>query len=454
MFARPHATPGPSMRDFEAYYAAGAAARAGGDAYGKALWTYEKTLDGVDASRYEILPFVGPPPSLLLWKSIAAIPYGIAVHAWQIVLGLCALIVAFLCARLCRLRLSPLTALMVLAVFLAFGPMTSDLALGQIALPALAAVLIAVAISNRSALPAAVAGALAFVQPNIGITIAGLTRHKRGRLIAVLAVLLFLELFALTGGIEGIFSYVQVLQQHGAAERFSAIQITPAAIAYGFGVGSAAAQLIGGFIALAATAAWFLGMRSIDSQSQRFAFTCALAPLSMPFFHEHDLVIVVFPAMLMALRCSGPLALAGFFTCSVDWLGLAQRPDGTVQTVLLAASGLFALIAIRGYTRKQLVAPLAIIALAALFGALAAAHPLPVWPDGMRGFPVTPEMSVAQIWEAEQRATGLLSPNAFAALLRVLPLLGCALLSAQLYRIRSKDLADSRRPYAVPAASL
>lgn len=442
------------MRDFEAYYAAGAAARAGDDAYGKAIWTYEKTIEGVDASRSELLPFVGPPPALVVWKALAAIPYAAAVHVWQIFLGVCALIVAFLCARLCPLRFSPAIAVMLGAVFLAFGPITSDLALGQIALPALAAVLTAVALANRSALVAAVAGAFAFVQPNIGITIAGLMRDKRGRLIAILAVLLFLELFVLTGGIESIFSYLQVLQQHGAAERFSAIQITPAAIAYGFGLGSGAAQLIGGFVALAATAAWLFGMRSIESASHRFAFTCALAPLSMPFFHEHDLVIVVFPALLMALRCRGPLALAGFFLCSIDWLGLTQRPDGTVQTVLLAASGLFAFLAIRGYTRKQLVAPLAIIALAALLGALAAAHPLPVWPDAMRAFAVTPGMSAAQIWEAEQRATGLLSPNSFAALLRVLPLLGCALLTRQLYRIRLTDLAHSKRPYAVPAASL
>jgi len=442
------------MRDFEAYYAAGAAARAGDDPYGAAIWKYERGIDGVYASAYEVLPFVGPPPSLLVWKTIAAIPYRIAVHVWQIGLALCALLAAVLCLKLSKVRLDVWTGLAAIPVFLAFGPLTSDLALGQVALPAFAFVLLAITLANRNAIIAAVAGALGFIQPNVGITVAALMRTKRGVLIAILSVLLFVEAFALAGGFETLFTYVQVLQQHGAAERFSAIQITPAAIAYGFGISSTGAQAIGIIVMASATIAWLLNIKKFDSDAQCFAFTCAIAPLSMPFFHEHDLLVIVLPALLIALRCGGPLALAGFFLCSIDWLGLAQRPDGTVQTVLLAASGLLAFLAVRDYRRTQIVAPLALIAAAAMLGGIAAFHPLPIWPDAMRAIHVTSGMTVAQIWEAEQRATGLLAPNAFSAALRLLPLLGCALLSWQLSRFRATDLADSRTPYAVPAANL
>jgi len=442
------------MRDFEAYYAAGSVARAGDDPYGKDIWKYELVIDGVNAARYEVLPFVGPPPSLLIWKTFASLRYAAAMHLWQIVLGLCALLTAVLCGRLCRVRLSTLATLAIALAFLAFGPVTSDLALGQVALPAFAMVVIAVVIARRNAIGAAVAGAVSFIQPNVGITIAALMRDKRGLLIAVLSILLTVEAFALSGGVDAMFSYLQLLQQHGAAERFSAIQITPAAIAYGLGASAAGAQIIGTAVALLATIAWFVAIRKIDSTPQFFAFTCAIAPLSMPFFHEHDLLVTILPALFMAMRCRSPLALAPFFLCSIDWLGLAQRPDGTVQTVLLAASGLLSLAALRGYTRVQVTAPLFIISAAALFGAFAAAHPMPVWPDAMQPYHVPPGATIAQIWEAEQRATGLLAPNVFRSALRVLPLVGCALLSWQLYRLKSTDLEDSKTPYAVPAASL
>ena len=57
---RPAPTQGPFARDFEAYYAAGAAWNAGGDAWSRAIWSAERGIAGVDASRDEMLPYVGP----------------------------------------------------------------------------------------------------------------------------------------------------------------------------------------------------------------------------------------------------------------------------------------------------------------------------------------------------------------------------------------------------------
>ena len=60
---------GPPLIDFSAYYAAGRYWSHGGDPYGVGIWSIEKTLPGFDPSRLELLPFVGPPLSLLLWAA-------------------------------------------------------------------------------------------------------------------------------------------------------------------------------------------------------------------------------------------------------------------------------------------------------------------------------------------------------------------------------------------------
>ncbi len=70
--ARPRPTPGPFLRDFEAYWAAGSAWNAHGDPYGRAIWTAERAVAGVDARHDEVLPFVGPPATLLAWTSVRA----------------------------------------------------------------------------------------------------------------------------------------------------------------------------------------------------------------------------------------------------------------------------------------------------------------------------------------------------------------------------------------------
>ena len=82
LFARPHPTPGPALRDFEAYWSAGAAFNAGEDPYGRAVWSAERTVPGVDASRDELLPFVGPPATLPLWSVFARFPYATAAGLW------------------------------------------------------------------------------------------------------------------------------------------------------------------------------------------------------------------------------------------------------------------------------------------------------------------------------------------------------------------------------------
>ncbi|HTA40668.1 MAG TPA: hypothetical protein VK760_16415, partial [Candidatus Acidoferrales bacterium] len=130
LFARPHATPGPALRDFEAYWSAGAAYNAGTNPYERDVWNAERTVPGVDASRDELLPFVGPPATLPLWSAFARFPYETAARAWWAALALALLALLLLLARAAGGAIAPFNVAALVLLALGFGPMTSDLALG------------------------------------------------------------------------------------------------------------------------------------------------------------------------------------------------------------------------------------------------------------------------------------------------------------------------------------
>src|SRR5579871_4668324 len=85
---RPTTTPGPALRDFEAYYAAGSARDAGDDPYSRALWRAERAIPGVDPSREELLPYVGPPFGLALWEMLARLDWARACAVWSFALAI------------------------------------------------------------------------------------------------------------------------------------------------------------------------------------------------------------------------------------------------------------------------------------------------------------------------------------------------------------------------------
>ncbi len=103
---RPPQTTGPFARDFTAYYAAGAVWNAGGDPWSRDVWRIERTIPGVDASRDEVLPFVGPAASLPLWSLFARLPFDVARIIWMAVLALALLALAVAAATLAHVRLT------------------------------------------------------------------------------------------------------------------------------------------------------------------------------------------------------------------------------------------------------------------------------------------------------------------------------------------------------------
>lgn len=446
-FARPHSTTGPPMRDFEAYYAAGAAWNAGDDPYSQAIWPIERRVPGVSSARYEALPFVAPPAVLPLFDLLAKLPFAAANALWRGALSLCVAALAYLALRFTRLRATSQSVALIALAAIGFGPLTSALALGQLALPAMLLATLAILF------PAC--ALLAWIQPNVGLALLSQAFSRRGAVAVGAGIVAFVAACVVVAGIPGLLHYAGVLHRHSLAERFSAIQLTPASVAYGFGATPAAASTVGIIVALAAASYWIAAMRACADPIARFCITCALLPLAMPFFHEHDLIVLFVPAIVYAVGCEErlwPLAACGALLAGTDWLGLAQRPDAALQTLLLVTALACAVVAMRErIDARTFVTPTIVLALLAVTALIAHAHPAPVWPDAMGALPQNiGSLDIAAAWNAQQHAAGLFAQQPAWALLRLLSLAGCAL-TAIAVRLSSKSPADSRSPSPVPA---
>ncbi|HTD38916.1 MAG TPA: glycosyltransferase 87 family protein, partial [Candidatus Limnocylindrales bacterium] len=309
---RPPAAPGPFARDFEAYYAAGATWNAGGDPWSRAVWSVERTIRGVDASRDELLPYVGPAAALPLYGTLARLAHPVAVGVWTaaLVAALFALVLAALALARARSR-GALTALGALVLAGASGPLTSDVALGQAALLAAAGIacaLVAYEGAARSPLDVgaltggAFATLLAALQPNLALVLVARMRDRAALLAAVLGAAAFVALtLAAGGGLQGFVAYVHRLGEHGRAEQFIVIQHTPAAIAWSFGAPAAAARSVGTACALAAIVATVAAiLRARLNARDGTLLALAALPFAIPFFHEHDFVVELIPLIVVA----------------------------------------------------------------------------------------------------------------------------------------------------------
>ncbi|MFY9740250.1 MAG: glycosyltransferase family 87 protein, partial [Candidatus Cybelea sp.] len=347
--ARPLPTPGPPLRDFEAYWSAGSAWNAHVDPYSKAIWRPERSVPGVEARHDELLPFINPPPALLLWSLFARLPYRAAAGLWLVVLAgaLLALITTVLRASGAPRGAFVLCAALALAI--AFGPITSDLALGQLALPAFVGAVLLVVLAGRSIPAAAAAATLALAAPNVALGLASQLGRVRAAVAIAAAAAVTYAAGVVAAGWSWPAAYAAAAAAHAAAERFVTIQFAPVAIAYGFGATPHNAQLIAVVAAVLALAAAVLFALRIRDVFLRFAAWSALVPFVAMFMHEHDLLIAYPAALWCALRtraAARTLALAGALLVSIDWLGLAQRPTGIPQSGLLAIAAFAAFVAL------------------------------------------------------------------------------------------------------------
>jgi hypothetical protein len=430
---RPPPTSGPFARDFEAYYAAGATWTAGGDPWSRDIWRVERTITGVDATRDELLPFVGPAAALPLWSLFARLPFDVARTVWLTILVLALATLAFAATLLAGVRPGPIEAACVLLFCALTGPVISAIALGQVALVAAAAVAVAFALLERRPFGAIVAACLATLQPNVALALAS-RLTARGPALALLgAALLFAgATLVIGGGPAGAIAYLERLSAHGAGERFSLIQYGSTAIAFAFGAPPRAAMLAGDAVAIAALAVAAGAAFRLRAQPVfAAAIGIALLPLIVPFFHEHDFAIELVPAIVLAFspeRRARVLAAIGVTCTLVDWLGVAQRPHTTAQTACFAVALACLFTALARRSLQPALAPfVAVVLIAAVAIPLALAHPAPDWPDLLGPFHAGPGLDASAVWAAEQAATGLNAPEPAWGILRMIPLAGCVL---------------------------
>jgi hypothetical protein len=434
---RPVATPGPPVRDFEAYWSAGRIAAHGGDAYGRDIWQSERSVPGVDASRDELLPYVGPPSALWVWRALARFDFAGAADIWRaiLVLAIAGLAIVALIGSGLTPRFPPIVAAFAFAF--SFGPISSGLALGQVTAIAMLGACVAALWARAGRVANIVAATVvASLQPNVALGLAALLRRPRSAF--ALAVAAFVAY--LTGvpgrGWAWPFEYAGTLSAHARAEQLSAIQFVPAAILYGAGVPAASAVAGGVVVALLAIAAGFVAFFTIRDAYVRFACLSALVPFVAGFVHEHDLIVAFPAAMFAAARSRGSvravMAIATLLV-AIDWLAMVQRPSGIVQGALLAIAVGCMFAAFGPGEAADIVAVPVVSLIFAVSAWIAIKHPLAVWPDTLGAFRAIHDASPAAVWRSELVRSGLFAVAPTTAWLRSLSLAGCALLATGLW---------------------
>ncbi|MGH7747804.1 MAG: hypothetical protein ACREQ5_24045, partial [Candidatus Dormibacteria bacterium] len=107
---RPAARSSGALRDFEATEAAGRAFALGANPYGPALVRSERVVSAAAHKPGGLLPFVGPPYGLPLWRALAASGPRFAPLVWRCVLALAFVALALAALRLCGPTREPLAA--------------------------------------------------------------------------------------------------------------------------------------------------------------------------------------------------------------------------------------------------------------------------------------------------------------------------------------------------------
>jgi len=439
----PSSSMGLPISDFSAYWSAGQVWSHGGDPYGVGIWNVEQTLPGFDASRPQLLPFVGPPLSLPLWGEFGKLPYVVAALTWGVVLLGCIAALIVLPARLAerRIRRSDVAPLLFLAV--SSGPLITGVSSGQAALPAVAAVVVAVFFASRRRwIPMAIATIVAgLLKPNDALVLVATLREAMAFFaVASSAIVSGLANLAITHGIHGLIAYFQVVINQDAAERTFAFQFAPAAIAYGFGMSREAAGELGTGLAALAIAAIVAAIRSSRAGLvDGVALACALFPFVPPYEHEPDTVLALLPALLVVFRARGrtwALGATGMVLLFMNPFALTQGWPGTIFAAAMAAIAALQLATLAPPACAPVrFVPLAVVPLVLFLGLLAPPSPLPIWPPALPARAVVMAgASPSAIWNAELTALQLDTQRPWVSLLRLLTLSGCACIGIAMLR--------------------
>lgn len=425
---------GAPFADFSAYYAAGKVWLQHGNPFGFAIWQAERQLPGMGGLPVAILPYVGPPAGLPLWGVLALLPYDVAAGVWAGACTLCGVVILLVPALVAGRRIERRDGYALALLFASFAPLVTAVAVGQAALPATAAIDLAIlaAARRRWTWAAGAAFAAALFKPNLALVLVATVRSL-GAVIAYAASALATALAtALTGGGWGaLAAYLSVVVQQSAAERFYLYQFTPAAIAFGFGLPQGAAILLGVVVSLLACGATAAAIRrSRASVADGAAIACAGYPFVVPFVHQADLIVVLLPGLVAIYRAQGAawlLAAAGLVLVSIDSLAFSQGEVAAVFTPVIAVVAALQIAALnRTVSWRLRVAPLAIVPALLVLALFAPAQRLPLWPGSLSpAFTASASESPTHVWQRELDTLALEVPSSYIALLRCISLAGC-----------------------------
>lgn len=436
VFWRPAHVSGPMFGDFIAYYAGGRAWITGADPYKMAVWSTERGLVGAPGGAFALLPFVAPPASLPLWGALALLPFSVAAVLWGALLLAAVALLLTLPSRIAAQPLDAGTALPLALLALIFGPIVDAFALGQPALPAAAAVGIAIlCASRRRWIGAGVAVfTAALFNPNVALVTAG-TLRDRASFVAYGAAgaLAILANLVVAGGPAPLLRYVAITSEQTRAEAMYVYQYTATSIAHGYGFPAAQAATLGHLVqALAVLSIIAAIVWSRAGIADGGALASAGWPFVSPFVHEADLAVVVLPALLVVYRARGITWFVGATGCvlvAIEAFALGEPGLGIAFAAVAAtvAATQFAALAPRIASRVRVLPVLLGFATLGLGDASRWARPLPVWPRALPvHFTAPAESTAATAWMRELAAIHLDGVDPGAASLRTLTLLGCA----------------------------
>ena len=430
---------GPPMTDFAAYYAAGKVWAHDGNPYGTDVWQVQRTLPNVDPTREELVPFFGPPLSLPLWALLAKLPYTAAMALWGTFLVVCVAVILYVPARLARRKLSLVDAVALLFFACAWGPLVAGVAFGQAAIPATAAVALAILLmSERRWRWAAVAATVAALfKPQLALALVGAVQCGTATVALGVAALGSLIGNALIGGgVTGLVGYLSLLPQQADSERFYIYQFAPTSIAYSFGLAEGQAVQVGIIItALTVVVTTLVVWRSRASLVDGLLIVCAALPFALPYVHEYDFAVALLPGFVALYRARGTawlLAACGLILLAVEPFALGHEGAGLAVSVVTATIVALEIAALTPllYLRFRL-APLAVIPLVLCVGLGTPAKPVPLWPaDLPADFRAAHGATATTVWKHELLAVGLQSRRPWDALLRCITLSGCILVGA------------------------
>src|ERR1700686_1669662 len=259
-YFRPETRPSALMRDFNAFYCAGAALDRGADPYrAEPLGTCERAPRPAWLSRgipNLSAPAPLPPYALAPFTALARLPYALAAIAWGITILLAFLVTVAVMRRLTNLPFVAIAAAFVL------GDGYAAWTLGQVAPIAVAAIaLAAYFITHDRPVAAAAAVAFATIEPHVALP-AGLALFlwcPRARIALVLAGVTLGAISIAVGGWQFNLEYLrQVLPAHALSELANSRQLSLASVLHRIGASDALALRIGeiSYAAMLAFSLW------------------------------------------------------------------------------------------------------------------------------------------------------------------------------------------------------